>query len=268
MGKLPQAPKEYKPGQMSDELLNVIARLQVEFDVAIRQKNFPISVRTDEGLSISVVGPDIALNLASKDPQALNAQGIELLVNPREIPNYSGQVGALESACRAAEELSEDYDVGIGIAKKGMWLSFVFSNLGLSTYDVMVVREGTQRIMMPMDHITDNVLNGARILLFDNDAITGGSVNVIADQIMAATNPKHIDVLLVNGHAHLKKKVFNQARAQLASGQHVGSSKTKHVIDTLKFHGPNIRKRMALDTHFKGTAKHLKPLVVRLGVAR
>ncbi|MFH1393467.1 MAG: hypothetical protein ABII71_02405 [Candidatus Micrarchaeota archaeon] len=254
---------------MSDELLNVVANLQIAFDASIRRKNFPISVRTEEGLNISVVGPEDAIKLAALDARTLSEQGIELLVNPKEIPNYSTQRGALESACRAAAELSGDYDVGIGIAKKGMWLSFIFSTLGLTTYDIMVVRDGGNRTMMPMDRLSPDVLDGSRVLLFDNDAITGGSANAIAALIRAATNPKHIDVLLVNGYAHLKQKAFKPVRDQLAQGQHLGVTKSKrHVIDTLEFSGSLIRRKMALDRHFKGTAMHLNPLKVRLGVAR
>jgi|GEM_PF-1937845 len=267
---VPEEPTDHILETMPANLRRLINAFQIAFHNQITSKMFPVLIEKPEcEVTPTLVSIDYA-KLILENEQEMKEQGINLLVNPSEIPTWSRQVGALESACRAANELASQYDVGIGIAKKGMWLSFIFSKLGLSSYDVLVVRNGDDRFCCPMDELFGRMLDGKRILIFDNDAVTGITVKRIVEMIGESVTPEFVDLLLISRYSHISQELFDQVKDKLKPGQFLGKSKKgKFVLDTfLPIPSKLIRKKMALETDFKGRKGDLKRLKVRLGVRK
>ena len=268
MREIQKEPEDYSPLELRGGIGMLINAFQLAFDRRIRSKLFPVAITTLSGPQFTLVPIEMACKLRSQgaaDPKS----NIHLLVDPSEIRTWSLQRGALAGACRAAHELIPQYDVGIGIAKKGMWLSFIFSELGLETYDVFVARTGeNDRFTFPMDPLYGQMLKGKRILLFDNDAITGQSISVVAEGFDSKVSPQSIDVLLISRYSHISEEYYSQIKDKLADGQLIGrSEKGKYVIDTFaqlpeKF----VKKKMALESDFQGTTRDLARLKKKLGV--
>ncbi len=267
--KLPLEDQNYKKEELTEELAKLILAFQIAFDKYIRSKLFPVACVTPSGVhELSVVSIDIVLFLHGLRPKHQKAFGSLLLVDPREISTWSLKKGALESACLAAEELVPSYDVGIGIAKKGLWLSFIFSLFDLPTFDLMVMRTGDSRVYCPMDPIFKETLEGKRILLFDNDAVTGKTIAAAAEAITSRCNIEFLDLLLISRYSHLSKEFYQQVKDQLAPTQFIGKSENgKYVVDTLlQIPSKLVRRKMTLEKDFKGQRQHLEKLKAKLGV--
>jgi len=233
------------------------------FSDHIKSKNFPVIVENPEEVKIVLADVEVSYMLATG---AAIMPGVTPIVNPNEIPTWTFHEGMLASACRAAKQLHGEYDFAIGIAKKGLWSSFVFSKLGIPTRDAVVVRDGNWRRMFPMDEITTDAVEGKKILLLDNDAVTGRTISTVLDELNGV-GARQVDVLLIHRYAHLESSFFKQIKDSLAPEQHIGKAKTgKHVIDTFSSLPAKIKRKMTLETDFRGRNKDLRELRRRLHV--
>ncbi|VVC03060.1 Uncharacterised protein [Candidatus Bilamarchaeum dharawalense] len=112
-------------------------------------------------------------------------------------PDYNRYPGTLESAWEAARKLRGDYGAVIGIARKGLWLSFVFTLAEANTFEIYLARNGSQRITCPVSPLFKKDVEGRRVLLLDNDALTGRSLQSLAKHFLAA-GAASVDALLIN----------------------------------------------------------------------
>ncbi|MBD3210413.1 hypothetical protein GF318_03455 [Candidatus Micrarchaeota archaeon] len=263
---LPAAPAHYDFDNLGRELKAVFSAFQIAFHNHICTKLFPVLVNSRDGPGIAVVPVEQAAGIARADPLQRLLSGIHLLADPGEISTFTHLSGYLARAVHAARQLKSDYDVGIGIAKKGMWTSFVFSLFGMEAYDILVYREGNHRLTCPMDRLRSGSLDGKRILVFDNDSVTGGSVAGLTEALMEKSSPKLIDLLLITRYSHLTPEYFQRIKDRLADGQFLGMTKQgRCVVDSFMSIGKPVRKRMALETDFRERRKDLQRLKVRLG---
>ena len=188
-------------------------------------------------------------------------------VNQNEAPNFNRYKGDLERACHAAQTIGADYDVGIGLARKGMWLSYVFNLHGLPTFDVLVNRIGDeQRAMFPVSPLYTDTIRDKRVLLFDNDLVTGNSVKAVAENLQRG-NPQSVDLLLVYGNTQLDPKFFDSIKESLKAPRIIGkTSEGKIVVNTRSEVPPSIVKARTLDEDFNTDRQHLEKLSQILGV--
>ena len=115
-----------------------------------------------------------------------------------EAPDFNRFNGCLTKAWEAASELGRRYDLIIGIARKGLWLSFVFNLYGLENVrEVYLARENGGRKYCPISPIYKRDVEGKRILLLDNDALTGRSVKAIADHLKGV-GARQVDALFIH----------------------------------------------------------------------
>src|SRR3989344_2244789 len=132
---------------------------------------------------------------------------------PRNVPNLNQYRGDLERACDAATQLVGQYDIGIGIAKKGLWLSYIFGKHELTIKDISVIRlESNRRFILPLDPLYASDLNGKRVLLMDNDVVTAKTINSVAKEITTRANSSCIDVLLAYSHTELEPSFYEEVR--------------------------------------------------------
>jgi len=254
--RLPEEPEKLKTQDYTPDMVGVLGMLSKAFDRYIKGLTYPVMEMGKKGKR-RWIGMDSESNFRLiQDPMLARAQNLSPLVNPREIQNWLVEKGRVESALAAAEELIPQYDYGIGIAKKGLWLSFIFSMMGLETRDYVVIRNGPgSRIGAPMHTKDPGDFEGKRILIFENDAITGESLACIPRLLLEArVKCQAIDVLLISRYAHVDEECYEAHKSRLAKGQYLGQSETgKHVIDTFSQIPPKfIRNKMSLESDFGG----------------
>lgn len=185
-----------------------------------------------------------------------------------EAPNFNRYLGYLERACHAAETIKDQYDVGIGIAKKGVWLSFVFSLYGLPTHDVLIIRTGDHaRFRHPLTELYKRDVLNKKVLIFDNDLVTGTSVEVVSKGMLEA-GAQQTDLLLIYGNTRLTPSYYEQVRAALREKPKIaGITKAGEiVVNTENQIPPSITRSLSLEKDFNPSKKHLATLAGILGV--
>jgi hypothetical protein len=189
-----------------------------------------------------------------------------LIPEIRAAPNFNRYKGHLERVCAAAHDLTAKYDVGMGIAKKGLWHSFVFNLHGLRTFDSLIVREGDFRLAFPLDPAFRKDFKGKKVLLFYNDVATGGTIKAAAKHLSSA-DPKSVDALLIYAVAEFQPGYFNQISPNFQRDTTVyGERNGAFVVDTSNEIKPYVRKVMALDRDYASKRGDLRVLAKKLGV--
>lgn len=181
-------------------------------------------------------------------------------------PNFNLYKGELERACAAAKHLAPRYDLGVGIAKKGLWLSFIFSLYGVQSYDCLVLRDGERRSAHHLGYNKKKDALKKKILIFDNDAVTGLTIKSAAKHLSAA-RPELIDALLIYARTELKPEYYDQIKSQFKNNPTVlGERDGVVVIDTRSEVQPHVRKVMTLQTDYEPRPELLTGLAKKLGV--
>lgn len=96
---------------------------------------------------------------------------------------------------RAAQELSKSYDFGIGIAWGGVFSSFAFYSFGLPVSLVNMSRTGKGASWSPIDGIDYQKIHNKRVIVIENDAITGRTLRRAIREI-GKFKPHSVDLLL------------------------------------------------------------------------
>src|SRR3989344_3517697 len=73
-------------------------------------------------------------------------------ISIKEIPDYSYNYSEL--AIRSYIKLRERYDFGIGLARGGLWHSYIFHTLGLPTFIVQTKRKRSSIVWRPLHDIS------------------------------------------------------------------------------------------------------------------
>ena len=184
----------------------------------------------------------------------------------KNTPNFNRYVGDLEKVCDAAQKLEGQYDLGIGVAKKGLWSSFVFNLHGLPTRDVLVMRLGEGRFMLPISPLYRKDIEGKRILLFDNDLVTGRTIEALVGNLKPA-NPRSVDLLLIYGYPQFEEDFYGQVKDLFPEEAILGKTDDgKIVLDTSCNVPDGIDKAISLEVDFEPSKKNLVTIASKLGV--
>lgn len=117
----------------------------------------------------------------------------------------------IPSAFDAAQRLSEDYDIGVELATDGLALGFFFHLQGLPTKAVKLGRRGRGATWRPLDSLGDSDLRDKRVIVFDNDAITGRTLKRAAVEIGRYV-PRCMNLLLVREYTILNVGLYKAWR--------------------------------------------------------
>lgn len=185
--------------------------------------------------------------------------------NENKFPNFNRYVNHLELACNAARELKDKYDIGIGIAKKGTWLSYVFNVFNKNSIDLLVLRYEDIRLVHALSPLLSENIKNQRVLLYENDLVTGESVRQFSEKLMQK-NPKSIDLLLVYRHARLEQDFYEQIKTKLRKKSKVlgKTEKGEIVIDSTNQVPEIINRTYALETDFSPNNPKLNELLKKL----
>jgi hypothetical protein len=111
-----------------------------------------------------------------------------------------------------ASELADKYDLGIGIAKGGLYLTSVFNQFGLDTKVVEAHRRGKGATFNWVSDYTLKEIEGKKILVIDKDVVSGRSSKKVLTELLKY-RPQEVSLALthnaVRGSHSLGSFVFN-----------------------------------------------------------
>lgn len=108
----------------------------------------------------------------------------------------------VNEACKAAQTISCDYDLGIELATDGLVPGYVFHLHGFPTKAVRLARRGTGAIWQPIDDFGEEDIRGKGLILFDNDVVTGRTLRRAMKEL-GRFSPKYVDLLLMHEMTYL-----------------------------------------------------------------
>ena len=102
---------------------------------------------------------------------------------------------SLVNSFDAISHLAPKYDKGIGIATDGLWLSFLAELYGLPVSVIKMGRKGKGAKWDPVDELREEELKGKKLIVFDNDVVTGRTLNRLSRELKEY-EPSCLDLLL------------------------------------------------------------------------
>ncbi len=112
-----------------------------------------------------------------------------------------------EEACRAAQNVSKNYDLGISLAVDGLWLGYILEKSGFPVKAVKLKRKGNGATWKELDKLDRSEIENKKLILLDNDSITGRTIKRAANEIHKY-NPEFIDLLLVFEQTPITVKTY------------------------------------------------------------
>lgn len=100
-------------------------------------------------------------------------------------------------AVNMAYTLSNNYDLGIGTAKGGLYLTYIFSLFGLETKIVEAHRTGTGATFNWNGDILPEGLKNKNIVVFDKDVVSGRTTKRVSEELQKY-QPKKVDLVLIH----------------------------------------------------------------------
>ncbi|MBW3019461.1 phosphoribosyltransferase [Candidatus Woesearchaeota archaeon] len=131
-------------------------------------------------------------------------------------------------ALKAIREIILEYDHGIELAKDGLFLGYLCSLYGLDTRAVKLSRRGRGATWKPLEPIPD--LNGKRVLVLDNDAITGRTLRR-AGRELQSMGPKRVDLMLMFSSTPLGLDCLKKYGEHLLNVDEVMQKSKPNVVD-------------------------------------
>lgn len=103
-------------------------------------------------------------------------------------------------AINMAHNLTKNYDVGVGIARGGLYLAYISELFGLDVKIIDANRTGKGVFGVKTewkDQITANNLKDKKIIVFDKDVLTGNTSRAVGSELLSYY-PKVLDIALLH----------------------------------------------------------------------
>jgi len=101
----------------------------------------------------------------------------------------------IHKACDAAQKLETEYDLGLAIARDGLWLGYIFDKHGWPVNITRMHRSGGGATWQPID-FTEEDIKGKRVLVLDSDTVTGRTIKTAVSELQKL-GPESVGVLLM-----------------------------------------------------------------------
>jgi hypoxanthine phosphoribosyltransferase len=113
----------------------------------------------------------------------------------------------IAEACGVAKNLHNNYDVGIALATDGLFLGYIAQQFGFPVLNTKMGRRLNGAIWQPIDQIDEGSIKDKRVIVFDNDVVTGRTLKR-AERELNGLNPEYLDLLLVYGHTEVSLEKY------------------------------------------------------------
>lgn len=94
-----------------------------------------------------------------------------------------------------AYHLAKEYDLGVGVARSGLFPAYIFNLFGLETVIADSHRRGKGATFRWTDQISQEEIEGKRIAVFDKDVVSGRTSQRVCQEIKKFS-PEKIDLIL------------------------------------------------------------------------
>jgi hypothetical protein len=108
----------------------------------------------------------------------------------------------VNETCKAAQNLMPQYDLGIELATDGLCPGYIFHLHGFPTKAVKLGRKGRGAVWQPLEELSTEDIEGKKLLLFDNDVVTGRTLNRTVREL-GKFSPEYMDLLLMHETTYL-----------------------------------------------------------------
>lgn len=105
---------------------------------------------------------------------------------------------------KAAQEIRKGYEVGVAIAEGGLYVSYLLSLAGLPVMTVEMKRKGKGATWVEQKNFEGRKLEGKKILLLENDIITGKTLRRAVKEIKRY-HPQEIGICFMEGIIHCRR---------------------------------------------------------------
>lgn len=119
-----------------------------------------------------------------------------------EEPVFGTKGFNLATTCRAAHKLSQEHDLGIGLAFGGVPLAFIMEKHGLPVMLVRSKRKGFGVSWNPIDELKEDMIRDRRILVTEIDVLLGRTLSRTLQEL-DKHKPKSINLLLEKSHTFI-----------------------------------------------------------------
>ncbi|MBI3623001.1 hypothetical protein HY212_02890 [Candidatus Pacearchaeota archaeon] len=114
-------------------------------------------------------------------------------------------------ACSAMVALKDEYDVGVALATDGLFLSYIAQQFGFPTLNVRLKRRLNGASWQPIDRVDEESAGGKRVIVFDNDALTGRTLRR-ASRELSVLSPSKMDLLLIYEQTPITTNMYRNGR--------------------------------------------------------
>ena len=114
-------------------------------------------------------------------------------------------------ACGVAKNLHRDYDLGLALATNGLWMGYIAEKFEFPVLSVKLGRKGSGATWKPLDEINQRSVKGKKIIVFDNDALTGRTLRRTVKE-MNKCSPKSMDLLLFYERTPLTARMYKRGK--------------------------------------------------------
>lgn len=121
------------------------------------------------------------------------------------------ELSLIPEAYKAALALKNDYDLGIEMVRDGLSTGYIFNLMGFPTKAVKLSRRGRGAIWQPLEELSREDLENKRLLLFDNDIVTGRTMSRAVREL-EKYSPAYMDSLLMFPFTMLNVKNYKKWR--------------------------------------------------------
>lgn len=160
-------------------------------------------IQDKEGLLEIIKSADPIFDVRTLNQATTDYIGNELyLKNLHSFYNWADELGypnkyafELPKVLKMAYELSSEYDIGIGIAKGGLFSSYVFGLMGLDIKIVEAHRKEDSASFKWISNFYSEEIKDKKIIVLDKDVDTGRTSNKVLNELQKY-NPKEISIAL------------------------------------------------------------------------
>lgn len=124
-------------------------------------------------------------------------QGLAKYVDSKVTGATPCPLSYVDESFAAAQILMPQYDLGIALAVDGLTPAYFFDLHGFPVKAVRTHRRGNGAIWSPIDSLSQEDIENKRVLLFDNDVVTGRTIRKAGNELHKFS-PRYLDLLLMH----------------------------------------------------------------------
>ena len=184
--------------------------------------------------------------------------------NAKSAPDFE-RYRYIAEACGVAKNLHNDYDLGVALATDGLFMSYIAQHFGFPVLNVKLGRRFNGAISQPIDKFGEAEIKDKRVVVFDNDVVTGRTLKR-AEREINKLHPQYADLLLVYGHTEVNPENYAKWSKYFSEDvQILGRDPWRdYILDTMCMIPEGFRQVRSLEKDFKPDYEALREFEAKI----